>query len=62
MQPRAIYYIHWALFFLFLGAVSGAIAVWVLTDSLAFAGIMATGAALIATTSAFLERLFPRQG
>ena len=62
MTRKVIHYLHWALFFCFVGAAFGAFIVWALTDSLAIAGIMATGAALIATTSAFLERLFPSQG
>ena len=57
MTRKVIYFLHWALFFLF---VVMAFVAWALTESLAIAGITATGAALIATASAFLERLFPR--
>ncbi len=60
MLRKVIYYLHWMLFFMFLGAGFGAIVAWWLTESLSTAAITATGAALIATTSAFLERLFPR--
>ena len=63
MLRKAIYYIHWALFFLFAGMSAAAFVAWAVTESLEVAAIIATGAALIATTSAFLERLFPgREG
>ena len=59
MARKTIHYLHWLLFFLFAGTAIGAfVALW-LTESLGTAGIIATAAALIATASAFLERLFP---
>ena len=60
MTRKVIYFPHWVLFFLFVVMAIGAFAALLLTERLAFAGIIATGAALIATASAFLERLFPR--
>ena len=60
MTRKVIYFLHWALFFLFVVMAFGAFVALALTESLAIAGITATGAALAATASAFLERLFPR--
>ena len=59
---RAIHYLHWLLFFLFLGTGVGAVIAWRLTEELGTAGIIATVAAFFATASTFLERLFPRDG
>ena len=65
MLGRRIHYLHWLLFFLFFlffGTAIGAFVAWQLTESIGTAGLVATGAAFFATTSAFLERLFPRDG
>lgn len=55
MTEKVIHYLQWAPFFCFVGAALGVFIAWVVTGSLATAGI-------IATASAFLERLFPRGG
>ena len=57
---KIIYYAHWVLFFLFVGTGFAAFAAWWLYDSLESAAVIATAAALVATVSAFLERLFPK--
>ena len=59
MLRKAVHYLQWLLFFLFLATAGGAFLAWWITESLATAGIIATAAALIAAASAFLERLFP---
>ena len=59
MTRKVVYLLHWALFFLFGGTAIAAFVVWQTTENLGIAGIIATGAAFFATTSAFLDRLFP---
>ena len=62
MIRKVVYLLHWGLFFLFGGMAITAFVVWQTTENLGIAGIIATRAAFFATTSAFLERLFPRDG
>ena len=60
MTRKVVYFLHWGLFFLFGGTAIAAFVVWQTTENFGVAGIIATGAAFFATTSAFIERLFPR--
>ena len=62
MVQRVVKYLHWALFLLFIATAIAAFIVWLETENLPLAGFIAVIAAFFATASAFLERLFPRDG
>ena len=53
--------LHWILFSLFVATAIVAFVVWLNTENLALAGFIAGLGAFFATTSSFLERLFPVQ-
>ena len=62
MAQKVITTLHWLLFSLFIATAIAAFIVWLNTENLPLAGFIAASGAFFATTSAFLERLFPRDG
>ena len=51
--------LHWVLFCLFVATAVAALVVWLSTENLPLAGFVAGLGAFFATSSGFLERLFP---
>ena len=62
VDSKIIKALHWVLFCLFVATAVIALVLWLSTENLPLAGFVAGLGAFFATASAFLDRLFPREG